>query len=136
MARKLQKPSLTVVAGSASTMPKPPPTLGEPGAALWRSIMKEYAIVDSGGLAILEQACALRDRVAEWVAIIAADGPVIRTKQGLKDHPLVRHELAARALICRLLSRLGLDVEPLKSGVGRPGGGVGVTWEQLDRDGH
>jgi hypothetical protein len=57
MGRKSQEP-LTLVAGSAPTLADPPPTLREAGATLWRSIMAEYAITDSGGRAILEQACA------------------------------------------------------------------------------
>ena len=54
MGRKSQEP-LTLVAGSAPTLADPPPTLREAGATLWRSIMAEYAITDSGGRAILEQ---------------------------------------------------------------------------------
>ena len=57
MGRKSQEP-LTLVPGSAPTLADPPPTLREAGATLWRSIMAEYAIADSGGRAILEQACA------------------------------------------------------------------------------
>mgnify|MGYP003693699583 CR=1 FL=1 len=49
--------------------------------------MAEYAIADSGGRAILEQACASADRAAECAAIIAEQGAVISTKHGLKDHP-------------------------------------------------
>jgi hypothetical protein len=36
---------------------------------------------------------------ADYAVQIARDGAVIRTKSGLKDHPLVRHELAARSFI-------------------------------------
>jgi hypothetical protein len=124
MRRKYQT-SLTLVPGSASTFTDPPPTLREPGATLWRSIMTEYGITDSGGRAILELACASADRAAECAAIIAEQGAVISTKHGLKDHPLLRHETAARALVGRLLTRLGLDVEPLRPTAGRPGSGVG-----------
>jgi hypothetical protein len=124
MGRKSQEPELTVVSGPTSSGTEPPPTLHEPGANLWRSVMREYAIRDSGGLAILEQACASVDRATECAAIIAEQGAVISTKHGLKDHPLLRHELAARALVGRLLARLNLDMEPVKS-VGRPGGGIG-----------
>ena len=73
---------------------------------------------------ILDQACASADRAAECAAIIAEQGAVIQTKHGLKDHPLLRHESAARGLVGRLLARLNLDMEPIKS-VRRPGGGVG-----------
>ncbi len=123
MGRKSQEPPL--VAGSAPTLADPPPTLREAGANLWRSIMAEYAITDSGGRAILEQACASADRAAECAAIIAEQGAVISTKHGLKDHPLLRHETAARGLVGRLLARLGLDVEPLRPAAGRPGTGFG-----------
>ena len=93
MGRKSQEP-LTLVAGSAPTLADPPATLREAGASLWRSIIAEYAITDSGGRAILEQACASADRAAECAAIIAEQGAVISTKHGLKDHPLLRHALS------------------------------------------
>jgi hypothetical protein len=51
----------------------------------------------------------------ECAAIIATDGPVVRTPQGVKDHPLLRHELTARAFVVRTISRLGLDIEPVRS---------------------
>jgi hypothetical protein len=37
----------------------------------------------------------------------------------MKEHPLLKHELAARAFVCRTLQRLGLDVEAIKP-PGRP----------------
>jgi hypothetical protein len=123
MARS-QGPSLTLVSKPASTGIEPPATLRAAGAKLWRSVMTEYAFRDSGGLAILEQACCMADRAAECAAIIAEQGAVIQTKHGLKDHPLLRHESAARGLVGRLLARLNLDMEPIKS-VGRPGSGIG-----------
>src|SRR4249920_2301879 len=122
---KSQESSLTFVSQPASTGTELPTTLREAGAKLWRSVITEYAIKDSGGLAILEQACASADRAAECAAIIAEQGAVIQTKHGLKDHPLLRHESAARGLVGRLLARLGLDVEPLRPTAGRPASGVG-----------
>jgi hypothetical protein len=132
MRKKPEKPMLTVVSGALATIIEPPSTLGEPGAKLWRSVMKQYDIRDAGGLAILEAACAARDRRTDWAAIITQEGPMIRTKQGPKEHPLIRHEREERALECRLLQKLGLDVEPVRPGVGRPGGrNVGISWDQL-----
>ena len=84
-----KKPNLTLVEPT-STADSPPATLGKPGATLWRSIMSEYQIEDSGGLAMLEQACAAVDRIAEYAEVIARDGFVIRVKSGLKDHPLLK----------------------------------------------
>jgi hypothetical protein len=123
---------LSVVSGALATIIEPPAALGEPGAKLWRSIVGQYDIRDAGGLAILEDACLSRDRRTDWAAIIAAEGPMIRTKSGPKEHPLIKHEREERALESRLLVRLGLDVEALKPSVGRPGGrGIGTSWEDL-----
>src|SRR5262245_57746252 len=114
----------------AETVSDPPTTLGETGATLWRSIMAEYEIGDSGGLTMLEQACCAADRAKECSDIIAADGSMINTKYGPKDHPLLRHELAARSFIVRTIARLGLDVEPLRSGPGRPPGTIALKGRQ------
>jgi len=37
----------------------------------------------------------------------------------LREHPGLKHELAARSFVVRTLARLGLDVEAIKP-VGRP----------------
>jgi hypothetical protein len=51
------------------------------------------------------------------------DGEVISTRTGhVKEHPAIRGELANRQFITKTLMRLGLDVEPLRASVGRPGG--------------
>jgi P27 family predicted phage terminase small subunit len=111
----------------------PPKHLGEHGRALWRKIQSEYAIRDSGGLTILEQMCRAADRVEKIAATIERDGLTIRTSSGVeRDHPLLKHETALRALISRAVQRLGLDVEPLHRGPGRPAEGFGVTWSEDD----
>jgi hypothetical protein len=88
--------------------------LGEAGANLWASIMAESDITDTGGLALLTQVCAATDRISEYSEIIARDGPMIATKHGPKEHPLLKLELASRAFIVRTLQRLGLNLEPIK----------------------
>ena len=99
-------PTLTLIDTASKPNPlAPPPSLGEAGAKLWRDIHSDFEITDAGGLAMLAQICAATDRVAEYVSTIAPDGPTIRTKTGLKDHPLLRHELAAQSFIVRLLHR-------------------------------
>jgi hypothetical protein len=54
--------------------------------------------------------------------ITREDGEVIRTRTGVRAHPLIREELSARAFFTRCVQRLGLNLEPLRSGVGRPPG--------------
>ena len=65
-------------------------------------------------------ACAALDRAETLSALITEDGEVIRTKTGLKSHPSIRDEIQLRAFVVRTLHRLGLDVEPLRSGPGKP----------------
>src|SRR5262245_60267927 len=120
MARK--KPPLTLVTSSPFAA-GPPATLGATGATLWQSLMSEHRIEDAASLETLLQICTAADSAASYAAIIAQDGPVILTKQGPKDHPLLRHELAARSFVVRALQRLNL--EPPRP-VGRPN--VGFGW--------
>lgn len=99
---------------------KPARKLGRYGAALWQSIMSEYQIADSGGVEMLCSACQQLDRAESLREQIDRDGEIIRTKAGPREHPGLKHELAARAFVVRTLARLGLDVEAIKP-VGRPG---------------
>ena len=105
----------------APDCPTPPRKLGEHGARLWRSIHSEYGISDAGGVEMLAQACQSLDRAESCRAEIDKDGHTITTPSGIKDHPLLKHELAARSFVVRTLQRLGLDVEAIKP-VGRPTG--------------
>ena len=86
---------------------EPPATLGKAGAHLWRAIMTEYAISDSGGREILRQACVSADRAAECAAIIERDGYTVRTPQGIKDHPLLSTNWQRGRLLCARFTNLG-----------------------------
>jgi hypothetical protein len=114
--------NLKLVSSSATSTFGPPRPLGEHGMALWRSVTSQYAIEDAAGIEILQTACQALDRAEALKAQIDADGPVVRTKTGLRDNPLLKHETASRSLCIRTLARLGLDLEPLHAGPGRPGG--------------
>jgi hypothetical protein len=133
MPRKPPSTKLAIVAQHpGATLPQPPCKLGPAGMDLWTSIVCAYEFGDRGSLETLGQACSAADRAAEMAAQIDRDGVAIRTKTGLRDHPLLKHELAARAFVVRALARLDLDLEPVRAGPGRPGGGsVGVTWKAL-----
>src|SRR5262245_35127464 len=100
--------------------PEPPRPLGIHGARLWASVHHEYQLQDSGGLELLALAAQSLDRAESCRTRIDRDGELIETPGGMKDHPLLKHELAARAFVARTLQRLGLDVEPVRP-VGRPG---------------
>ena len=116
-----KKPTLKLVSATPAHPGALPPNLGEHGAKLWRAVMSEYDVQDAGGLAMLAQACEAADRLEALAEHIRNDGEVVRSKSGLREHPALKHELANRAFIVRTLSKLGLDVEPVRA-VGRPPG--------------
>jgi Phage terminase, small subunit len=83
--------------------------------------MAEYRITDRGGIELLAQACQAEDRAESLAEAIAQDGPVVRTRTGIpRSHPACRDELQARAFVVKTLERLGLNVETVKPGPGRP----------------
>jgi hypothetical protein len=121
--KKPGKPTLKIVSSSSSkhTGTRPPRKLGPHGDELWRTIMNEFDISDSGGIEILAQVCAALDRVEAQQEIIDDEGETITTKSGTKSHPLLREQLAGRAFITRNLQRLGVLDQPIKP-IGRPPG--------------
>jgi len=117
---------LKLVKPTPATWQAPSRTLGKHGRSLWDRIQSEYGVEDSGGLEMLQQACAALDRAETLRLEIDRDGEVIRTRGGVKDHPALKHELANRAFVVRTLARLGLNFEAVKP-VGRPG--QPVEWQ-------
>jgi hypothetical protein len=87
--------------------------------------MSEYDLTDTGGLEMLAQACEAQDCIGRLRAEINTDGEVIRARGSIKEHPLLKHELAYLAFIVRTLAKLGLNFEAVKPSVGQPGGGIG-----------
>jgi hypothetical protein len=87
--------------------------LGEAGRALWDAIQNEFRIEDCGGAELLAQVCAAADR-AEALAI-DRDGETIDTTMGLKALPCFRDEVANRSFVVRVLKRLGMVYEPVRS---------------------
>jgi hypothetical protein len=121
MTKKPLKPSLKIVTSSTPTGPQPPRKLGRHGMDLWCTVTSEYNISDAGGIEILALACQALDRAEEMAAAIDKDGTTIMMKSGLREHPLLKSELANRAFIARNLQRLGLNIETVKP-IGRPPG--------------
>jgi P27 family predicted phage terminase small subunit len=102
---------------------RPPAHLTRESRSLWKRLVLEYGIEDAGGLAVLQQACEALDRLRQAQAAITQDGPVIVDRFGQqKGHPMLATEQASRAAFLAAIKHLGLDVEPLRPGPGRPGG--------------
>jgi hypothetical protein len=106
--------------------PQPPGKLGAAGQALWAHIQGGYDIRDCGGVELLMRACMEADRVAEMKGIIDEDGARIFVKGVPRDHPLIKHELAAQAFIVKTLRLLGVTDESVQA-LGRPPKDMGWT---------
>ena len=117
------KPKLSVILSPPEPVSPPPPDgLDATGAALWSELVGTYEWDDPAAYRALLEACFAIQRAERCRKLIDEQGEVAKTKAGLKSHPLLRDEVAARALGCRLLARLGTDLEPIRA-IGRPPGG-------------
>jgi hypothetical protein len=113
---------LTLVTPAEPGSIQPPRPLGPVGREFWNTITAEYNIADAGGREILWQSCAALERAEELADSINRDGVVVQTRLGPREHPALKAELACRAFVVRSIHRLGLDIEPVRSTVGRPAG--------------
>jgi P27 family predicted phage terminase small subunit len=132
-----RKPRLELVGTGSEpggTGAQPPRKLGKSGTDLWRRIQAEFNVVDSGGVELLMQACEAVDRVRQLSDQISADGLTVRTKQGMRSHPLLREETAIRGFIVRTLGKLGICDEQIKPTMGRPPSGFGWRGPHYDAD--
>jgi hypothetical protein len=124
MAKTPQKPPLSLVGGQISgeieTFSTPLRPLGSHGQRLWSLVQGEYGISDAGGKALLTEICLMTDRAEELRASIARDGAGIYTKTGPRLHPACHEETALRVAIGKMIERLGLNLEPIRSQGGQP----------------
>ena len=104
------------------TLPPAPDHL-TPEAAKWWSRFVEGWMIDPAGLMILEGSLEAFDRMRQAQAQIAEDGPCVTDRFGQKkQHPAILTERDSRAALLRGLKSLGLDLEPIHAGPGRPRG--------------
>jgi hypothetical protein len=128
-----KKPDLTIVSAE-TTSNSPPRKLGPHGMGLWNRVVGAYRIEDVGGVELLAQACAGEDRAEMLAEAVERDGAVVYSRTGVpKTHPAIKDELAARAFVVRTLDRLGINYEAVQASPGRPGRGVGISWEDIRR---
>ena len=102
--------------------PQPPGPLDQFGLDLWIAITSQYHFDDVGSFEVLYQACCCRSRAERCRKLIEGDGEFLRLKGGIRAHPCIREESAARALTVRMIKDLGLNLEPLHDRPGRPSG--------------
>jgi hypothetical protein len=105
------------------TVPKPAATLSVESRKWFDTIRRDYGVVDSGGLSLLELAAQALDRIHECQDAVARDGALVLDRfSQRKAHPLLAVERDARGQFLAAMRELHLDVEPLNPGPGRPPG--------------
>jgi Phage terminase, small subunit len=73
---------------------------------------------------MLQLACQAVDRAERVRAVIDREGEMVETQHGSRAHSLLREEQKYLALAASMLSKLGLQFEPVRP-VGRPPGQLG-----------
>jgi P27 family predicted phage terminase small subunit len=102
---------------------KPPKHLSRAGKKIWTDLQTEYQIKDPGGLLILTSAIEAHDRMKQAQAILEAEGMTTLDRFSQpRPHPAAVIERDSRAAMLAAIKALGLDLEPLNSGPGRPPG--------------
>ncbi len=105
-------------------LPKPPKRLTSEAKSWWRRIIEEYSIEDEAGMLLLQTAMESFDRMRAAQHEVAEKGMTIKDRfDQEKAHPLLSVERDARSQMLLALKALNLDLEPLRDGPGRPGGG-------------
>jgi hypothetical protein len=116
-----KKPILKVVPAARKGNNPPPRPLGHHGQSLFDRVLSEYDVSDVAGRELLTLACQSLDRAEALREAIDRDGELLMSRTGvLREHPGIKPELANRAFVVKTLGKLGLDLEPLRSGPGRP----------------
>ncbi len=101
-----------------------PKNLKRTGKKFWVKMLTDYEITDSAGLQYLLRACESLDLIDECQKRIEKEGFTTIGSRGIvKQHPLLATLRDANSAFLQSMKALNLDLEPLKEGRGRPGGG-------------
>lgn len=100
-----------------------PRNLANPGKKLWDSTLEQYEFSDAE-LALLEEACRLRDHIALLDDVVKAEGVMSTSSQGVRVHPALVEARQSRLALARLLATL--SIPPLEDDLPKSGRARGV----------
>lgn len=75
------------------------------GERLWRSVVDDFDL-DEHELALLREAVRTVDTLDALAAVVAKDGPMVESPQGLKVHPAIVESRQLKIALARLLAAL------------------------------
>ena len=84
-----------------------PRGLAGAGRRLWDAVTGDYEL-DAPEAALLEEACKVRDFIADLRRKVAADGPIIESRQGPRVHPAAVEARQQSLALAKLVGSLGL----------------------------
>jgi P27 family predicted phage terminase small subunit len=85
---------------------------------LWKALMDDFVLDDSGALIALQSLCEAYDRVQQAREILKKDGPITRDRWGVpRAHPATVIESSARAQMHSALRLLRLSPDDLQGRV-------------------
>lgn len=97
-----------------------PEGLEEKGTKLWASVVDEFELAEHE-LAVLEEACRIRDQLEKLRKAIKDDGTMIPSSQGSRLHPAIAETRQQQLAFARLLATLdvpGLEDDELPPSTG------------------
>ena len=100
-----ESPPLRATTRSSGILP-PPADLGVAGKELWRQITSEFTLESSAEVQQFYEACCMEDRAVKLRKHIDREGEMVEIRGTRRDHPLLKHELGARAFVVRTLANL------------------------------
>lgn len=93
---------------------EPPKYLSKESREWWARAVAEFALETTGELAVLTEAAASLDRVAECREVLKTDGLFIEGQRGKVAHPACRLEQQHRSLVLQACRQLGISA-PVES---------------------
>jgi hypothetical protein len=107
----------------AAPVPKPPAGLGKTGRALWRAVMRDFAL-DEHETTILREACRTADSLDALQVLLEAEGLMSETSQGPRIHPALVELRQQRVTFARLLTALRIPIGEADAGRTQARGGT------------
>lgn len=107
-----------------------PDGLGAKGGKLWAAVAGDFELAEHE-LAVLEEACRVRDQIEKLREAVDADGTMIDSSQGSRLHPAIAEGRQQRLALARLLATL--DVPGLEDDDLPPSRGVRGTYAMRGR---
>jgi phage terminase small subunit len=105
-----------------------PRGLGAAGRRFWRQIAADFELSPVDAV-VMAEVCQTLDRLSLLADVVAVQGVLAESSQGVRAHPALTEERAQRELLVKLLAVLGLElgaVEDAPAGPGRRSGGRAV----------